>query len=103
VAFVSIGLRMNKGLLNLPWFLWAGLALMIAVVYSVLWPQKAAPADTGIRFFILRWGHALTWLLLALNFLLRGLSPSLNGVANLLALAGGVMYFFFLMMTFMVK
>jgi hypothetical protein len=72
---------------------------------SLLCPlaQKAAPADTGIRFFILRWGHALTWLLLALNFLLRGLSPSLNGVANLLALAGGVMYFFFLMMTFMVK
>ena len=33
-------------------------------------------------------GHALTWFLLALSFCLRGLSPSLNGVANVIALVG---------------
>ncbi len=54
-------------------------------------------------FFNIRWGHALTWLLLALNFILRGISPSLNGAASLIALAGGVMYFLFMVMSFVVK
>ena len=74
---------MIKGFLNLPWFVWAGLALVVAVIYAFVWPQKAASVATGFRFFILRWGHALTWILLAVNFLLRGLSPSLNNLANI--------------------
>jgi hypothetical protein len=94
---------MIKGFLNLPWFLWAALALIVALIYSFVWPQKAVILTTGFRFFILRWGHALTWILLAINFLLRGLSPSLNGVANLIALAGGLMYVLFIVMTFVVK
>jgi len=94
---------MIKGFLNLPWFVWAGLALVVAVVYSFVWPQKTATAATGFRFFILRWGHALTWVLLAINFLLRGLSPSLNGVANILALAGGLMYALFIVLAFVVR
>jgi hypothetical protein len=94
---------MIKGFLNLPWFVWAGLALVVAVAYSFVWPQKAAIAATGFRFFILRWGHALTWVLLAINFLLRGLSPSLNGVANILALAGGLMYALFIVLAFVVR
>jgi hypothetical protein len=94
---------MIKGFLNLPWFLWAALALIIAGIYSFVWPQKAMSMTTGLRFFILRWGHALTWILLAVNFFLRGLSPSLNGVANLIALVGGLMYVLFMVMTFVVK
>jgi hypothetical protein len=94
---------MIKGFLNLPWFVWAGLALVVAVVYSFVWPQKAAAAATGFRFFILRWGHTLTWALLAINFLLRGLSPSLNGVANILALAGGLMYALFIVLALVVR
>jgi len=77
--------------------------LLIAVVYSFVWPHKAALGASGFRFFILRWGHALTWLLLAVNFVLRGISPSLTGYANLIALAGGISYFLFMMMTFVVK
>ena len=94
---------MIKGFLNLPWFVWAGLALVVAVVYSFVWPQKAAFATTGFRFFILRWGHALTWILLAVNFLLRGLSPSLNGMANIVAFAGGLMYVLFMVIAFVVR
>jgi hypothetical protein len=45
----------------------------------------------------------LTWLLLAVNFLLRGLSPSLNGVANLIALSGALIYGLFIFMMFVVK
>ena len=94
---------MIKGFLNLPWFVWAALALLVTILYSFVWPQKAAVAATGFRFFILRWGHALTWILLAINFLLRGFSPSLNGAANLIALVGGLMYVLFMLMAFVVK
>ena len=89
--------------LNLPWFLWAGLALLVAVIYSVVWPKKAVTATSGARYLIVRWGHALVWILLAVNFLLRGLSPSLNGAADAVALVGAAMYVAFLAMTFMVK
>ena len=93
---------MIKGFLNLPWFAWAALALIVAVVYSFVWPQKALTME-GFRFFVIRWGHAVTWLLLAINFILRGISPSLNGVANLVALAGAAMYFLFIAMSFVIK
>ena len=92
---------MVKGFLNLPWFLWAALALIVAMIYSFVWPHKAA--TTGFSFFILRWGHALTWILLTINFLLRGIDPGLNGAANLIAVVGGLVYVLFLVMTFVVK
>jgi hypothetical protein len=94
---------MIKGFLNLPWFLWAALALVVAVVYSFVWPNKNVTLTSGFTFFVLRWGHALVWLLLATNFFLRGLSPSLNSLANVIALIGGLLYVLFLVMTFVVK
>src|ERR1051325_11436884 len=94
---------MNKGFLSLPWFLWAALALLVAIVYAFVWPQNATVTTAGLRFFIVRWGHALTWLLLAINSILRGISPSLNSAANWIALAGGLIYLLFLVRTFMVK
>ncbi len=94
---------MIPGFLNLPWFAWAGLALLVAILYSFFWPKKALTAKTGLRHFIVRWGHALAWILLTANFLLRGLSPSLNRAADALALAGGAVYLVFLAATFVTK
>lgn len=94
---------MIKGFFNIPWFVWAALATLIALVYCFVWPQKDVMISSVFRFFIIRWGHALTWLLLAINFIVRGISPSQNGAANLIALAGGVMYFLFMVMSFVVK
>jgi len=94
---------MIKGFLNLPWFLWAALALILAVVWVYVGPHTKLTPSPGFRYFIIRWGHTLTWLLLAINFFLRGLSPSLDGVANVIAMAGGVAYVLFMAMTFMVK
>lgn len=94
---------MIKGFLNLPWFVWACFALIIAIIYTIVWPHKVGTAATGIRFFFIRWGHALTWVLLAINFLMRGISVSLNGYANLVALAGGISYLLFMIMSFVVK
>ncbi|MBL8051668.1 MAG: hypothetical protein JNM46_10645, partial [Anaerolineales bacterium] len=89
--------------LNLPWFAWAGLALAIAIAYSFFGIPKEAETATGFRFFILRWGHALVWVLLTTNFVLRGISPNLNGIANLIAGAGGMMYLLFMVMAFVIK
>lgn len=94
---------MIRGFLGLPWFVWAALALIIAVIYTFVWPQKAVTEMAGFRFLIVRWGHAVTWLLLTINFVLRGISPSLQGAANLVALAGGLIYLLFLLSTFVVK
>jgi hypothetical protein len=92
-----------KGFLNLPWFAWAAIALIVAVIYSFVWPHKSAADANGFRFYLLRWGHALTWLLLAANFLLRGISPSFNGMANLIATTGALTYVLFLVMAFVLK
>ena len=94
---------MVKGFLNLPWFLWAGTALVIAILYSIYWPSKVLTEAAGLRFFVIRWGHALTWLLLTINFILRGIDPKFNGAANIIAGAGGVIYLLFIATTFIVK
>ena len=94
---------MIKGFLNLPYFVWAIVAISLAVVWTYLWPHKAVTITNGFRFLVIRWGHAATWLLLAISFFLRGVSPSFNGTANLIALAGGLVYMLFMVMTFVVK
>lgn len=94
---------MITGFLNLPWLLWAVLAFFVAVIYTFVWPHKNLTLTAGFHYFILRWGHALAWVLLAINFLLRGLDPSMNGVANMVALAGALMYLLFLLMTFLAR
>lgn len=94
---------MIKGFLNLPYFAWTAIALVIAVFFVYIWPRKAVTLNTGIRYFIIRWGHGLTWLLLAISFYLRGIGPELNGGSSFFALAGGVMYPLFMVMTFVVK
>ena len=94
---------MIKGFLNLPNFVWSGLALILAIVWVYVGPHTNMTADSSFRYFVIRWGHALTWFLLAVNFFLRGLSPFLDGAANLIALAGGLMYLLFIVMTFIIK
>jgi len=94
---------MIKGFLNIPWFGWAIPAVVIAVTFTFIWPHKAVTTRSGLRHFSVRWGHPLTWYLLAVSFLLRGLSPTLNGIANLTAMTGGLTYLLFLIMTFVVK
>ncbi|HMR99159.1 MAG TPA: hypothetical protein PKE62_07870 [Anaerolineales bacterium] len=94
---------MIRGFLNIPYFAWTTISLVIAVIFAYVWPHKAVTASAGFRFFVIRWGHSLTWVLLAISFFLRGINPSLNGIANLIAAAGGLAYLLFMAMTFVVK
>jgi len=94
---------MIKGFLNIPYFAWSALALILAGIFDHVWPRKAVTVTTGFRYFIIRYGHSLTWILLAISFALRGLGPDLNGGSSFCALAGGMMYLLFMVMTFVVK
>lgn len=94
---------MIQGFLNLSYFAWTAIALVIAVIFVFIWPHKVVTVTSGFRYLVIRWGHALTWILLAINFALRGIDPSLNGAANLIAAAGGAIYLLFMTMTFAVK
>lgn len=94
---------MIKGFLNLPWFAWAAIALAVALLYSFVWPHKQAVLPIGFRFFVLRWGHALTWLLLAVSFALRDLDPKFNGLANGIAVMSGLSYLLFILTAYVLK
>ncbi len=94
---------MIRGFLNQPWFLWAGLAMILSIVWVFVGPHTKIPAAPGFRYFVIRWGHALTWTLLAVSFFLRGMNPSLNETANLIAATGGLAYLLFMVMTFVIK
>lgn len=92
--------QMIRGWLGLTWFVWAALAGFVMIVFSFVWPREAITSPKGVRYLAVRWGHSVTWMLLAINFLLRGISLAISGVADLVALAAGLMYALFLVMTF---
>ncbi len=78
---------MIEGFLGVPWLVWAGLAAVVGLVFTVFQIPKQTPDFVGLTHFVLRWLHSITWFLLALSFLLRGLSSSLTGMADVVAYA----------------
>jgi hypothetical protein len=94
---------MIKGFLNIPYIVWSLLALILAIVWVYVGPHTKTDMAPGFPYLVIRWGHALTWLLLAVSFFLRGFSSSMNGWANLIAMAGAVIYLLFITMTFLAK
>lgn len=76
---------MIEGFLGVPWLVWAGLAAVVGAVFTVFQIPKQTPDTAGLTHFVLRWFHSITWFLLAVSFLLRGLSPDLAGIADVLA------------------
>jgi len=77
--------------------------VLISIIYSFVWPKEAASESIGFRRFVIRWGHAVTWGLLAINFLMRGIDPDLNVVASVFAITAGLMYGLFLLVVFWVE
>lgn len=86
-----------SGFWGISWFIWGGLALIPAVIFWFVAPQAAAGLSEWQRF-ILRYGHTVVWVLLAISFLLRGAGI---GLANVFSAAGGFMYGLFLVVMFM--
>ena len=94
---------MISGWLNLPWLLWATFALSLAVIWIYVGPHTKLTPAPGFRYFVIRWGHSLTWLFLAISFFMRGIGSDLNGGSSFFAMAGGVTYLLFIVMTFILK
>jgi hypothetical protein len=82
--------------MELPRLAWPVLGLgclIVACVFAAFWPQAQGAGASGLPYLVLRWGHMLVWLLLAISFFVRaGNSRS----ANMLALAALLVYLAFL-------
>lgn len=90
---------MERGFLGLPWAVWGVAALALALVWVVVWPTDRAAGASGLRLWLLRWGHALVWVLLGISFFVRGVGQ--EGAANVIALAALAVYLAFLGAIFM--
>jgi hypothetical protein len=56
---------MRSGFFGIPLVFWGGACLLLAVVWVFVWPADRAAGAGGIRLWLMRWGHTVTWLLLA--------------------------------------
>lgn len=86
---------MTPTLLGVPLAMWSIACFLMAFVWIIVWPHKAAPKRGPARF-ILRWGHAVVWFLLAMAALVGG-ANAFGGLetAHYLALASVALYVFF--------
>lgn len=79
---------------GIPWTALALVAIGVAVVFLVV---DLSAGATGLRFIVVRWFHALVWLLLALAALaMARITPLPAAWAGPIAAAGGVAYLVFL-------
>jgi hypothetical protein len=89
---------MNTPFLGVPWFAWGLLCFVVAVIFTVIWPCGKRPGKArALQSLILRWFHALVWVLLAVSFLLReGKVLGGSATANVLALLALFVYLIFM-------
>jgi hypothetical protein len=82
------------GFLGISWWIWGGLACIVALIFAFFVPNReAVMAVTGLQFIILRWFHSLVWVFLAASFFMRASgNASLLNFANPVALLGGITY-----------
>ena len=79
---------------GIPWTLLALIALAVTIVFLVI---DLSAGASGLRWIVVRWGHALVWLLLMLGALaMSRITPLPVAWAGPLAAAGGVLYLVFL-------
>ena len=84
---------MGAKLLGVPLVVWGGICLVLAVIWVSVWPSDKVTAADGLRFIILRWFHALTWLLLAMAaFVSASRTIWAASAANILALLSLLSY-----------
>lgn len=57
---------MHAKLFGVPLVVWGVFCLVLTAVWVVVWPHQRAVEAEGLRFLVLRWFHALVWLLLAI-------------------------------------
>jgi hypothetical protein len=87
----------EERIFGVPWSALVVFALAVAVVYVAV---DMGVGATGLRWLLVRWGHPVAWLLLALAALaMTKLTPLPAAWAGPLGAAGGVAYLAFLVAT----
>ncbi len=81
---------------GIPLVLWSLLCLLLALVWIWVWPADRANPEDGLRFMVLRWFHALTWLLLALSLFSATRHVAWSALTRPLAFAALLVYLVFL-------
>jgi hypothetical protein len=95
---------MERGWLNLPYLAWAAICLAVALAWVFVWPAERATSADGLRFFFIRWGHALVWALLGAMCLMKASGvPALVSWSNPVGLAAVPVYLAFLVATFVLR
>lgn len=56
---------MRTGWLGIPFWVYFAACLALSIVWLFIWPSGKVGPDAGLSYFLLRWGHSLTWALLA--------------------------------------
>lgn len=56
---------LSNRLWRVPLVVWGVLALILAIVWLVVWPSDMAAGASTVQFVVLRWFHAIVWLLLS--------------------------------------
>lgn len=89
---------MDAKLFGIPLLFWGAICLGLGAVFVVFWPYAKATAKvSSLRYFLLRWGHAAVWGLLALACFVRvWLGPAGGFPAQIAALLALLMYFGFM-------
>jgi hypothetical protein len=87
---------LSNRFLGVPLVVWGGVCLAVALVWAVFWPSDRVAVCSGLRFVILRWFHALTWVLLALAAFIGAFSGSRPGTARPIALLALAVYLAFM-------
>lgn len=87
---------MTSGYMGVSWFVWAGLAAVAGALFTRIQIPRQTPHTTGLTHLALQWFHSITWFLLALSFLLRGLQAGPPVFADVIGLTGLGIYLAFL-------
>jgi hypothetical protein len=87
------------GFLGLSYYIWGIIGVTLAVVFAFIAPREQGKMSRT-KYIIVRWFHSLVWILLAISFFLRG-TENLTAirVADIVALAGGVVYIIYFVNT----
>ncbi len=88
---------MEANFLGFSWAVWGGLCWAIALTFTFIWPKHkiASQKTSPIQHFILRWFHALFWVLLGISCFVRMFSVPEN-FSNFIAISAFGVYVVFL-------
>lgn len=70
---------MHTGWFGIPFWVYLAACLALSTVWLFVWPSDKVGPGAGLRYFLLRWGHSLTWALLGAACLCWALSAATAG------------------------